>query len=83
MATGAGLGGLITAALPLIGIITLWQARRKRKAGPAESRTDSDFVRRQAETMETERRMASYLAGRDAGRHYGASGDENGQENGR
>jgi hypothetical protein len=68
MATGAGLGGLVTALLPLVGLVTLWQARRRRLTG-GETRKDADFARRQAERLEMERRMASYLAQSAPGGH--------------
>jgi hypothetical protein len=63
MATGAGLSGIVAALLPLIGLITVWSARRRRKLG-IQSPEDGEFERRQAAQMEMERRMASYLAER-------------------
>jgi hypothetical protein len=64
MATGAGLSGILTAVLPLVGLVTVWSARRKRIKG-IETPQDADFVRRQAEQAESERRMRAYLASRD------------------
>lgn len=66
MATGPGLGSLIPVAMTLIGVVSMLRARQKRKAG--SNRPDDDLERRQAAAAEMERRMASYLAGRDMGR---------------
>jgi hypothetical protein len=66
MATGAGLSGIVTAVLPLVGLVTVWSARRKRLKG-IETPEDVEFARRQAERAEMERRMASYLAQRGPG----------------
>lgn len=75
MATGAGLGGLVTALLPLIGIVTILRARSRRKnGGPAPG--DKDFEARKAATQESERRMAAYLAQRSAGSYHSANDDE-------
>jgi hypothetical protein len=62
MATGTGLGALIPVAMTLVGIVTMLRARAKRRNGPVQ--VDEDFERRRAATAEAERRMASYLAGR-------------------
>lgn len=64
MATGAGLGGLVTAVLPLLGLVTLVTARRRRKRGESVP-VDEEFEKRRAATLEAERRMAAYLASRD------------------
>ncbi len=64
MATGAGLGGLVTALLPLIGVITILKARSRRKGGAPV--VDEDFEARQAAARESERCMAAYLASRDS-----------------
>lgn len=64
MATGAGLGSLVTALLPLIGLVTILKARRGRKSGAPV--VDEDFEARQAAAAESERRMAAYLASRDS-----------------
>jgi hypothetical protein len=75
MATGAGLGGLVTALLPLIGMVTLLKARSRRKGGlPAP--VDEDFEKRRAATLESERRMAAYLAQRGAGGYHVLDEDE-------
>ena len=36
MATGAGLGGLVSAILPLVGIVTILKGRSRRKRGLPE-----------------------------------------------
>ncbi|MFN3280584.1 MAG: hypothetical protein ACK40I_02780 [Tabrizicola sp.] len=77
--TGSGLGGLLPVAMTLVGIVTMLRARSRRRAG--ERPLDEESERRQAEAAEMERRMASYLAARNAGRHH-AAGDDT-QENGR
>lgn len=69
MATGAGLGGLIMAVMPIVGVISILQARRRRKSGQGDGTPESDLEARQAAAAEMERRMASYLAGRDMGRY--------------
>ncbi len=66
MAMGAGLGGVVTALLPLVGVVTIWRARARRLRG--ETAPDPDGLRRRNATLETERRMAAYLASRDTGR---------------
>ena len=85
MALGAGLGGLITVVLPLIGVVAILRERRKtRRGGPGPEVTD-----RRAATAETERRMAAYLANSDTGHDTGsdkwhghrASQNTSGQEN--
>lgn len=63
MATGTGLGGLMAALLPLVGIATILQARYRRKRGMPEPE-DKSFEARRAATRESERRMAAYLAQR-------------------
>jgi hypothetical protein len=78
MATGAGLNGIVTAVLPLVGLVTVWASRRKRRMG-IEAPEDTEFERRQAERAEMERRMASYLAQSGSGGHY-ATDDGNEQE---
>jgi hypothetical protein len=79
MATGAGLNGIITAVLPLVGLVTLWTARRKRLQG-IETPEDADFARRQAERAEMERRMASYLEQSRSNGPYATNDDTNEQE---
>jgi len=63
MVPGVGIGGLLMAALPLIGIVTILRARARRRAGQEAPDQESDD--RRAATAEAERRMASYLASRD------------------
>lgn len=63
MATGAGYG-VISAILPLVGVVTMLRNRKRRKSGEAEP-VDEQFEARQAATRESERRMAAYLASRD------------------
>lgn len=62
MATGAGYG-VISALLPLVGIVTMVRNRNRRRKGGAEP-VDEEFEKRQAATLEAERRMAAYLASR-------------------
>jgi hypothetical protein len=63
MATGAGYG-VISAILPLVGLVTMVRNRKRRKSGAPEP-VDEAFESRQAAARETERRMAAYLASRD------------------
>jgi hypothetical protein len=79
MATGAGLNSIVTALLPLVGLVTVWAARRKRLKG-GETPEDVDFARRQAERAEMERRMASYLAQRGSVGPYATDDDPIEQE---
>jgi hypothetical protein len=65
MAMGAGLGNLIPTAMVLVGIFTMFRTRARRRKGKVA--TDVEFEKRQAAGMEMERRMASYLAGRETG----------------
>lgn len=65
MATGAGLGGLVTAVLPLIGLVTILKGRNRRKRGEPEP-VDRDFEAKRTAAQESERRMAAYLASRDS-----------------
>jgi hypothetical protein len=65
MVTGAGLGGLVTALLPLIGLATVLKARSRRKRGLGEP-VDDDAEKRRIATLEAERRMAAYLASRES-----------------
>jgi hypothetical protein len=75
MATGAGLGGLVTVLLPLVGIVTILKARSRRKRGGPEPE-DAEFEARQAAARESERRMAAYLAQRGAASYHSAEDDE-------
>lgn len=63
MVQGGGIGGLVMAALPLIGMVSILRARARRRAG--EEAPDQEAEDRRAATAEAERRMASYLASRD------------------
>ncbi len=63
MATGAGYG-VISAILPLVGLMTIVKNRKRRKKD-APQPVDEAFEARQAATRESERRMAAYLASRD------------------
>jgi hypothetical protein len=65
MAPGAEFGALLTVGMTLAGIVTMIRARALRRKGPAVP--DRDQARRQAEALEMERRMASYLARHDRG----------------
>ena len=69
MAKGAGLGGLMTVLMPLVGIVTILKARRRRKSGLPEP-VDHDFEKRRAATWESERRMAAYLAERGTSSYH-------------
>jgi hypothetical protein len=79
MATGAGFSGIVTAVLPLVGLVTVWSARRRRLKG-IETPEDAEFARRQAERAEMERRMASYLAQRGPGGQSTQDDDPSEQE---
>ncbi len=75
MAPGVGPGGLVMAILPLVGLVTILKDRSRRKRGqPAP--VDRDFEERQAAALESERRMAAYLAQRSAASYHGAEDDE-------
>jgi|GEM_PF-1182162 len=74
MAAGAGLGGLVSALLPLVGLVTILRARAVRKRG--EPKVDEDFEARQAATRESERRMAAYLAKSRSGGYEALSVDD-------
>lgn len=76
MATGAGLGGLVTAVLPLVGLLTILKARARRKRGLSAEPEDADFEKRLAATRESERRMAAYLAQRGAASYHVTEDDE-------
>jgi hypothetical protein len=73
MATGAGLGGLMAAVLPLVGLVTILQARRKRNLPQP---VDPSQEERLAATRESERRMAAYLAQRSATSYHVMDDDE-------
>lgn len=75
MATGAGLGGLMSALVPLIGIVTILRGRSRRKRGEPEP-VDQDFETRRAATRESERRMAAYLAQRSTASYHVSEDDE-------
>jgi hypothetical protein len=75
MATGAGLGSLVTALLPLIGVATMLKGRSRRKRGLPEP-VDEDFETRRAATRESERRMAAYLAQRGTASYHVTEDDE-------
>jgi hypothetical protein len=79
MAIGAGFNSIVTAVLPLVGLVTVWVARRKRKMG-IDTPEDAEFERRQSERAEMERRMASYLAQRGSGGHSATVDDLQEQE---
>lgn len=80
MATGSGLGGLIPVAMMLVGIVSILRNRRARKVGKAVDAVNED---RQASAAEVERRMASYLAGRETGGSRWASLEQDDKENSR
>jgi len=74
MAIGSGFGGLVTALLPLVGLVTVLRARTARKRGGPT--VDEDFEARQAATRESERRMAAYLAKSRSGGYQSLSEDD-------
>jgi hypothetical protein len=74
MATGAGLGGLVTVLLPLVGVVTLLRARAARKRGASE--VDTAFEARQTATRDSERRMAAYLAQRSSASYHVVDDEE-------
>jgi hypothetical protein len=51
--------------MTVVGVVSILRTRHKRKVG---GQPDDELERRQASAAEMERRMASYLAGRDMGR---------------
>jgi len=75
MATGAGLGGLVSVLMPLVGIVTILKARRQRKRGLPEP-VDQSHEDRRAATRESERRMAAYLAQRGTSSYHVTEDDE-------
>lgn len=75
MATGAGFGGLVTAILPLVGLITILKGRSRRKRNEPMP-ADEDFEKRQAATRESEQRMAAYLAQRGTASYHVSEDDE-------
>mgnify|MGYP003500064116 CR=1 FL=1 len=76
MATGPGLGALMTALVPLVGIATILKARYRRKRGLPEPE-NKGFEERRAATRESERRMAAYLAQRgSAGYQVSEDGEQ-------
>jgi hypothetical protein len=76
MATGSGLGGLIPLAMTVAGVLTMLRASARRRSGTTVA--DPEAEARLASRLEMERRMASYLAERDAGR--AAATDDSGIE---
>ncbi|MBN8632422.1 MAG: hypothetical protein J0L76_16400 [Rhodobacterales bacterium] len=76
MATGAGLGGLVTALVPLIGLVTILKGRSRRKRGLPEEPADDAHEKRRAATRESERRMAAYLAQRSTASYHVSEDDE-------
>jgi hypothetical protein len=76
MAGGSNFGGLLPLAITVVGIVKMIHGRARRRAGRAEPDPDSDGEKRKAAALEMERRMASYLAGRDTGRHSAALDQE-------
>jgi len=75
MAAGTGLGGMVSALLPLVGLVTVLKARRRRKSGLPEP-VDLQFEKRQAATRESEARMAAYLAQRSSASYHVSEDDE-------
>jgi hypothetical protein len=79
MATGAGLNSIVSAILPLVGLVTVWFARRKRLKG-GETPEDAELARRRGERAQMERRMAAYLAQRGSAAPYAQDDDPIEQE---
>jgi len=77
MATGGGMGGLVPVAIMVFGIVSILRNRRARKAGKTVDPVEED---RQTSTAEVQRRMASYLAGRETGSSHRASLEQDEQE---
>ena len=75
MAAGPGLGGLVAALLPLVGIFSMVRGRNRRKRGAVEP-VDEDFEKRRSATRESEKRMQAYLAQRGSARYHGSDDDE-------
>jgi len=65
----------MTALVPLVGILTILKARYSRKRGVPEP-VDQDFEKRRAATLESERRMAAYLAQRGSASYHVTEDDE-------
>ena len=80
MATGGALGSLIPVAMMLVGIVSILRNRRARRNGKVVDPVVED---RQASAAEVQRRMASYLAGRETGSSHRASLEQDEQENSR
>jgi hypothetical protein len=79
MAGGAGLGGIMTALLPLVGLFTIWQSQRRKKDG-VETAEDAEFARRRDARLEMERRMAAYIAHSAPGGHSARIDEPNEEE---
>ena len=80
MATGGAFGGLIPVAMVLVGIVSILRGRRAKRAGKTADPVDED---RQASAAEVQRRMASYLAGRETRSAEWAQHEQEEQENSR
>jgi len=80
MATGGAFGSLIPVAMMLVGIVSILRNRRARRNGKVVDPVVED---RQASAAEVQRRMASYLAGRETGSSHRASLEQDEQENSR
>jgi hypothetical protein len=76
MPTGAGLGGLVSAVLPLVGIVTILRRRSRRKRGVPDEPEDASAATRRAATRESERRMQAYLAQRSPASYHDPQDDE-------
>lgn len=63
----------MAALMPLVGIVTILHARRKRRHADAEP-VDADFEKRREAARESERRMAAYLAQREPARYDADTG---------
>jgi hypothetical protein len=75
MAAGPGIGGLLSALLPLVGIVTVLRGRRRRRGGLPDP-VDPGLEARRAATRESERRMSAYLAQRNTASYHVTEDDE-------
>jgi hypothetical protein len=80
MSGGGGLTSLLPVAMVLVGIVHFLRRRRQGRDG---MNVDDEADRKRGAALEMERRMASYLAGRDTGGDDVRPDTGNGQENGR
>jgi hypothetical protein len=80
MAIGAGPGGWMSALMPLLGIVMILRNRSARRHGKSDDPIESET---RTSAAEVQRRMAAYLASRDAGGSKSTSLERDEQENSR